>query len=216
MKFLTPFLTIALLSSLGIPNIQAQSGVDGFEGLFETAAIGGGGTTSTEQSQTEDRDGGGSIDAIKANWPNSGKMTIRKTHLTWDEGVKPTKITLKKRSELIFTAPVTGNSISVDFSKLGLDTISSYNLQLTTDTLKSRRTAIKFVSQAKLDEALSDLEANLSYKQSDGIKKKLMKAYFLENNGFNYEAYEAYHISTSNPRDMEVILHFFNRFRRMN
>jgi hypothetical protein len=40
-----------------------------------------------------------------------------------------------------------------------------------------------------------------------------MKAFFLGKNMLNYEAFEAYHIPTSDPADMKIILRFFNDFK---
>lgn len=223
MRYFAPFLIIALLSIFGFQPLQAQVDMSGFESLFKNASatagssIGGGGTTtSTTQNQQDGRDGGGSIDMINANWPVAGKMVNRKTILSWNEGQQPKIITLKRGSDVIFKSPVTGKSIEIDFSKFDLDTLKTYNLQLSNDSLSSKRTALNFVDHAKFKEAMMELEAMPEYKNAVGTKKALMKAFFLEKKEFNYEAYEAYHIPTSDPVDMEIILTFFNDFKSRN
>ena len=219
MKFLTPFLIIALFAIFGFQESHAQVDMSGFNSIFESAASntelpgGVGGTTTGDQSQTDDRDGGGSIDMINANWPVSGKMVIRATKLTWDKGIQPTKITLMHRNDIVFVLPVSGNFINVDFTTMSLDASKRYNLQLSNDEISSKRTSITFVPQTELEEAMKNLENDVAYKEADGVKQKLMKAFFLEQSELNYEAHEAYRIPTSDPNEMKIILTLFNAFR---
>lgn len=223
MRHLTPFFIIALLMIFGLQTTNAQVDLSGFEQLFNSAvantnttgtSVGGGGTTTNQnQNQQGDRDGGGSMDMINSNWPATGKMVIRSTKLTWDEGIQPTTISIKQGIDEVFKSPVSGQSITIDFGALNLDANKTYDIRLSSDDKKSRKTALTFVPASELEAAMKELENDIEYKKADGLKKKLMKAFYLESKGFNYEAFEAYHISTSDPGDMQVILTFFNGFK---
>ena len=217
MKNLTPILIISLLSICGLQNLNAQEDFSSFEGLFNTAVanIGGGDgdtSTDTDQNQQPDRDGGGNLDVINADWPHKGKMVIKKTTFTWSAGIQPTSISIKQGFNEVFKSPVSGNSITINLEDLNLEEGKMYNIQLLDGTKLSRRTSIEFVQKSVLQEEMKTLKNDIAFKKADGVKKKLMKAFFLDTNGYNYEAYNAYHISTSNPSDMKVIVEFFDRF----
>ena len=218
MKNLTPILIILLLSICGLQNLNAQEDFSSFEDVFNTAVanIGGGDgdtTTDTDQNQQPDRDGGGNMNMINADWSNKGKMVIKKTSFTWSEGIQPTSISIKQGFNEVFKSPVSGNSFTINLEDLNLEEGKMYNIQLSEGNSLSRRTSIEFVPKSVFQDEMKELKNDIAYKKADGVKKKLMKAFFLDTKGYNYEAFNAYHISTSNPTDMKLIIQFFDRFK---
>ena len=216
-------MAIALLGWIDLANGQATNW-SGFEAAISSSQSrqgpgGGGGATQTTTNQQGTAGGGENEFPIKTDFPSSGVFLKGKTDLSWEKvGKLPYNMTLRLGRTMLLDTTVYSNHIVLDFSTIGVNEEDDYSLSIVDSQRKYKTNdiEIEFASQAELGKALMKLESDPHYNGASGVEKQLMKAYYLEQEGWTMEAAKAYDFPVSNVKDTELVAAMYERLLRNN
>lgn len=168
--------------------------------------------------------GGGMSDiAIHLDWADMSNMLAKPSELNW-RGVESSKGFLVQVGEdvllsrdFVFSAKTNKTSISIPLHELVLEKGKTYYVKVTDledSDNASKKAKFKMINKASLKKAFAQIKDSETFQNANGFKRKMMKAFQLEQEGLMYEAakmYEAYEKDDDNDATMRNLRDVFKQ-----
>lgn len=209
--------------------IQAQVVQPSFEDLKqiieENSANRGdrGGDSGGSQQGSGGGAGGGENNfalGINIDWADMSKMMAQPSRISWQtfEGTNdgPYQIVVKGDKRILYVHYTSEHSHEVPLDKLGLKEGMEYSISISSQGKKisSKNAKFKIASKSNYYEAINTAKMESDFQGAKRINKILMKAWALQSNGFNYDAYKKYKMYVESDKDNTVLRNMRDMFRK--